>query len=342
MNIKELCFSLCEKTGTSGDEKDACYYAKELLSEYMETKIDVLGNVVGTMGEGNTHILLDAHIDQIGLVVRHIDDKGFLLIDKVGGPDLRVLTGAEVTVHGKKDIFGVISSVPPHLQKGDNKNESIDLKTMAVDIGYTKDKALEFVSVGDRVTLRAPQFELTGDKIVSTAFDDRCCIAVILRALELTKDKLHNLKVSAMFSVQEETGGSGARTGSFSLMPDIAVALDVGFGDDPYTDKSQTIALGKGPSIGISPTLDKEVTNELKSICVEKNIPYQHDVMGGRTGTNADSINNTGRGIKTALLSVPLRYMHTGCEVISVDDIENSAKLLAEYLVKKDGEYSAR
>ncbi len=341
MNIKELCFSLSEKIGTSGDETDACLYAKELLSEYMDTEIDVLGNVVGTMGEGNTHILLDAHIDQIGLVVRYIDDKGFLLIDKVGGPDLRVLTGAEVTVHGVSDIFGVISSVPPHLQKGDSKSEAVDLKTMAVDIGYPKEKAEKLVSVGDRVTLRVLQFELIGEKIVSSSFDDRCCIAVILRALELTKGRLNNLKVSALFSVQEETGGSGAKTGSFSLMPDMAIALDVGFGDDPYTDKSQTIALSKGPSIGISPTLDKGLTNELKSICVENSIPYQHDVMGGRTGTNADSINNTGHGIRTALLSVPLRYMHTGCEVISIDDIENTAKLLAEFLLKKDGECNA-
>lgn len=341
MNIKELCFSLSSKNGTSGDEADACRYAKDLLSEYMSAEIDRLGNVIGTMGDKGTHILLDAHIDQIGLVVRHIDEKGFLLVDKVGGPDLRVLTGAEVIVHGKEDLFGVISSVPPHLQKGDNKNEKIDLKTMAVDIGMSKKSAESLVSVGDRITLRNMQTELLGDKIVSPSLDDRCCVAVILRALEMTKGRLNNIKLSVLFSTQEETGGSGAKTGSFSLMPDYAIALDVGFGDDPYTDKAQTITLGKGPSIGISPTLDKEFTKELKEICIQKNIPYQHDVMGGRTGTNADSINNTGYGIKTALISVPLRYMHTGCEVISVDDIESSAKLLAEYLLKKESESNA-
>lgn len=338
MDIKELCFSLSEKNGTSGDEKEACEYAKKLLSEYMTVEIDVLGNVVGTFGGEGTHILLDAHIDRIGLVVRYIDDKGFLLVDKVGGPDLRVLTGAEVTVHGKEDLFGVISSVPPHLQKGDGKNESLDLKTMAVDIGMGKETAESLVSVGDRITLNNLQFELLGDKIVSPAFDDRCCIAVILRALELVKGKINNIKVSVLFSSQEETSGSGAKTGSFSLMPDYAVALDVGFGDDPYTDKAQTITLGKGPSIGISPTLDREFTKELKQLCNDKNIPFQHDVAGGRTGTNADSINNTGRGVRTALLSVPLRYMHTGCEVISLSDIENTAKLLAEYLLKKESE----
>lgn len=341
MNIKELCFSLSSKNGTSGDEADACRYAKDLLSEYMSAEIDRLGNVIGTMGDKGTHILLDAHIDQIGLVVRHIDEKGFLLVDKVGGPDLRVLTGAEVIVHGKEGSFGVISSVPPHLQKGDNKNEKIDLKTMSVDIGMSKKSAESLVSVGDRITLRNMQTELLGDKIVLPSLDDRCCVAVILRALEMTKGRLNNIKLSVLFSTQEETGGSGAKTGSFSLMPDYAIALDVGFGDDPYTDKAQTITLGKGPSIGISPTLDKEFTKELKDICIQKGIPYQHDVMGGRTGTNADSINNTGYGIKTALISVPLRYMHTGCEVISVDDIESSAKLLAEYLLKKESESNA-
>ena len=341
MNIKELCFSLSEKNGTSGDETAVSEYAKTLLSEYMTAEIDVLGNVVGTMGDKGTHILLDAHIDQIGLVVRHIDDKGFLLVDKVGGPDLRVLTGAEVIVHGKEELFGVISSVPPHLQKGDSKNESIDLKMMAVDIGMSKESAESLVSIGDRITLRNTQLELLGDKIVSASFDDRCCMAVILRALEFTKGKLNNIRVSVLFSAQEETTGSGAKTGTFFLMPDYAVALDVGFGDDPYTDKTQTIVLGKGPSIGISPTLDREFTKELKVLCKDKNIPFQHDVMSGRTGTDADSINNTGCGVKTALLSVPLRYMHTGCEVISLADIENTARLLAEYLLKKESECNA-
>lgn len=340
MNLKELCFSLAEKCGTSGDEREAAEYARELLSEYMPAHIDRLGSVLGTMGEGSVHILLDAHIDQIGMVVRAIDEKGFLLVDKVGGMDLRVLTGAEVIVHGKKELFGVISSVPPHLQKGDNK-ESLDIKTMSVDIGYDKETAQSLVEIGDRVTLRCIQHELIGDKISSVSFDDRCSVAVILRALELTKNKLNNIKLSVLFSAQEETNGSGAKVGSFCSMPDYAIAVDVGFGNDPYTDKTQTINLGDGPSVGISPTLDREFTNELIGVAKDNSIPYQHDVMGGRTGTNADSINTTGCGVKTALLSVPLRYMHTGNEIISLSDIENTAKLIASYLLKKEAESNA-
>lgn len=341
MNLKQLCFSLAEKNGSSGDEREVAEFARELLSEYMDAKIDRLGSVRGTMGDKGTHILLDAHIDQIGMVVRNIDEKGFLLIDKVGGTDLRVLTGAEVIVHGKEELFGIICSVPPHLQKGDSSKENLDIKTMAVDIGYDKAAAESLVEIGDRITIRSTQHELLGDKIASPAFDDRCCMAAIVRALEMTKGQLNNIRVSVLFSTQEETSGSGAKTGAFALMPDYAIAVDVGFGDDAYTDKTQTINLGGGASIGISPTLDRDLTHELVSICKEKDIPYQHDVMGGRTGTNADSINIAGCGVKTALLSVPLRYMHTGNEIISVSDVECTAKIIAEYLLKKEAECNA-
>ncbi len=341
MDLKRLCFDLAKKSGTSGDEKEAALFAKSELEKYMDAEIDILGNVKGTYGNGKSHILLDAHIDQIGLVVRGIDDKGFLLVDRVGGPDERILIGSEVTVHGKYELFGVICSTPPHLLTAEDKKAGVDIKKMAVDVGLSKEEAEKAVEVGDRITLRCCQNELLNGNITSGAFDDRCSVAVILRALEMVQGKIDNLTLTVLFSVQEETGGSGAKTGSFTAMPDYAIAVDVGFGDDPYTDKSVTISLGKGPSIGISPTLDRAFTDELKGICKDKNIPYQHDVMGGRTGTNADSINNTGKGVKTALISVPLRYMHTGIEVINLDDIENSAKLIAEYLLKKEAECGA-
>ena len=166
-------------------------------------------------------------------------------------------------------------------------------------------------------------------------------LTAILYALELVKDKLHNITLSVLFSSREETSGSGAKTGSFSLMPDYSVVVDVGFGDDAYTSASETIKLGKGPSIGIAPILDNEFTKELIEIAKEKGIPYQHDVMGRTTGTNADSITVAGAGVKTSLLSIPLRYMHTANEIISISDVEYTAKLIAEYLLKKEAEYNA-
>lgn len=341
MNLEKICFKLANATGTSGCESEAAKVAAELLSEYMPCQTDRLGNVCGTVDNGDVHILLDAHLDQIGLVVRGIDDKGFILIDKIGGIDLRVLTGAEVIVHGKEDLFGVICSVPPHLQNKDDGKDALDLKTMAVDVGFLKEKTESLVSIGDRITMRSFNHKLLNSNIASSAFDDRSSIAAILRALELTKNKLNNIKLTVLFSSQEETGGSGAKVGAFSAMPDYSIVVDVGFGDDPYTDKMQTISLGKGPSIGISPTLDRDLTLKLVEIAKNKSIPYQHDVMGGRTGTNADSINTTGCGVKTALLSIPLRYMHTANEIINLDDIEKTAELIAEFLLTKEAEANA-
>ena len=216
-----------------------------------------------------------------------------------------------------------------------------DIKEMAVDIGYSKNEAEALVRIGDRITLRNSQSELIGNNIVSGAFDDRSAIASILYALDLIKGKTDNLKISVMFSSQEETGGSGAKTGAFSLMPDYSLVVDVGFGDDPYTDKKDTINLSEGPSIGIAPILDSEMIWELVELAEKECIPYQHDVMGRTTGTNADSITVTGNGVRTALLSIPLRYMHTANEIINLSDIEYTGKLIAAYLLKKEAEANA-
>lgn len=338
MDLKKLCFELGAKAGVSGCEADAAAVAGSYLEKYMSVRTDSLGNVVGTTQKGKYRIMLDAHLDRIGLVVKGFDDNGFVLFDRVGGVDLRVLTGAEVILHGKSDVFGVICSVPPHLSK--NEEKKLDINSMAIDTGFCKDEICNIVSIGDRVTLKSGQYELLGDKISSGAFDDRCAIAAILYALELIDGKLNNIELSVIFSSREETGGSGAKTGAFSVMPDSSIVIDVGFGDDPYTSKTETIELGKGPSIGISPVLDAEFTNELISIAKKKNIPYQHDVMGRTTGTNADGITVTGAGVKTALLSIPLRYMHTANEVISISDVEATGRLIAEYLLEKEATFN--
>ncbi len=341
MNLKDLCFELSSAVGVSGCEHAAAQAACAYLKKYMNVKTDVLGNVIGTTKQGRFNVLLDAHLDQIGLVVRGFDEKGFVLFDKVGGADVRVLTGAEVILHGREDIFGVVCSVPPHLAKNDD-GKKLDVKQMAVDTGYSKDEITKILCVGDRITLRNFQYELLGDKISSGAFDDRCAVAAILYALELVEGKLDNVGLTVMFSSREETGGSGAKAGAFAnSLNDCSIVVDVGFGDDPYTSKEETIKLGGGPSIGIAPILDADFTKELVELAKEKKIPYQHDVMGRTTGTNADGITVTGIGIRTALLSIPLRYMHTANEIISVKDVEYTGKLIAEYLLKKEAQYNA-
>jgi len=340
MNLKELCFKLSAISATSGDEAVLSAELVGYLSKYMPVTIDKAGNVIGACGEGNFHILLDAHIDQIGLVVRAIDNKGFILVDKIGSADLRVLTGSEVIVHGKEKLFGVICSVPPHLQKGESSGE-LDLKAMAIDIGLCEEEARKVVSVGDRITMRCCQYELLNNCISSAALDNRAGVAAILGALDILNGNLKNVKLSVLFSVQEEVGCRGAACGAFSNIPDCAIVVDVGFGNDVYTDKSNTIELGKGPSVGISPVLDKKLSDEITSVAFLKSIPVQNDVMGRNTGTNADSLSVVGTGVKTALLSIPLRYMHTYNEVVNTEDIEYTSRLIAEFVLNKEAELNA-
>ncbi len=328
---------LCSVNGVSGAENEAAKVAAELLSEYMPVKIDTLGSVTGSMGDGETHILLDAHLDQIGLVVTAIDEDGFLKVTKCGGADIRVLAAAEVTVHGKEKLFGVITSTPPHLSKPEDSNKAKGFDDIAVDIGMSVKEAKELVSPGDRITFNGSFLRMLGSRISSPSIDDRAGVAAVLRCLELIKNKEINCKISVMFSVQEETGGSGAQTGAFAANADEAIAVDVSFASAPGVSSEKYAVLGGGTMIGYGPSLDYEMSRKLAGIAENKKIPNQPEVMGRKTGTNCDEIQVAGKGIKTALLSIPLRNMHTAVELCDLEDIENTAKLMAEYIIERSG-----
>lgn len=341
MDVKELCFSLSKADGTPGDEFEARRVAESCLSKYMTVKTDKIGSLVGTVGNGDFKILLDAHIDRIGLIVRGIDEKGFLSVSAAGGVDARVLVGAKVTVHGKKPLIGVICSTPPHLMTKEDKEKGVEIKNLAVDIGMSMEEAKKLVCVGDRITVESEQLPLLGNRIASPALDDRCGAAALILAVEAVHDKLKNCKIMLQLSSQEEVGGAGARTAAYTADSDVAIVVDVGFGLDPHCDKTEVNELSKGASIGISPTLDRDLMHELVKIANDNHIPYQHDVMSGRTGTNADVINISRGGVKTALLSIPERNMHTQVEVVDLADVENTAKLIIGYILKKEAELDA-
>ncbi len=334
--VFELLRELCAANGVSGAENEAAAVAEKLLSAYMPPERDTLGSVTGTMVDGDVHILLDAHLDQIGLIVTSIDETGFLKVTKCGGADIRVLAASEVTVHGKEKIFGIITSTPPHLS-GDDSGKAKGFDDISVDIGLTKEEAEKIVSPGDRITFNGKLSRLEGNRIVSPSVDDRAGVAAILRCLEILKNKNHGCKISVMFSVQEETGGSGAAAGSFAADADEAIAVDVSFASQPGVSAEKYAVLGGGAMIGYSPMLDYSMSKKLSEIAKNKNIAYQTEVMGGRTGTNCDQIQVSGSGVKTALISIPLRNMHTPVEVCDLEDIENTAKLMAEYIIERGG-----
>lgn len=340
MDIKKICEQLTEGAGVSG----ACHTlecAKELLAEYADVRTDALGSIIGTVGEGDTHIMLDAHLDRIGLIVTAIDESGFLRIDKCGGTDARVLAAAEVTVWGKEPVYGVITSTPPHLASADDDSKAPSFDNIFVDTGLSYDKLRKIVSVGDRITIDSPIRSLAGTKIAGAALDDRIGMAALLRVLDIIKDKKPAVKVSVLFSVQEETTEAGGTTGTFGISPDEAIAVDVSFGTAPGVSEQEAGKLGEGAMICISPSLSHQMSNELISLANEKGIKYQTEICPSRTGTNADVISVSKTGVKTGLVSIPLRNMHTQAEVADIDDIESVAQVIAAYIIKKGEENNA-
>ena len=332
--MKQLLQKLCSLPGVSGCEFSVADTVAEHLSHYGDVRRDALGSVIGEINNKGQapHILLDAHIDQIGLLVTDIDKTGFLRFTMCGKADLRVLSGAEVIVWGKKPLFGVISSTPPHIANPEKAGTAKTVSELGIDIGYCEKKAKELVSIGDTVTFNSGFFELCDMKVSAASLDNRAGAAVILKALELLKEKKHNARITALFSVLEETNKGGAAAASFGISPDEAVVFDVSFANYP---NSKLASLSSGPMIGIAPVLSREISKRLIKTALNHKIPYTLEVMGRLTSTNADTIAISGKGIKTGLISIPLRNMHSSVELLDINDLELSARLIVEYIIKR-------
>lgn len=332
MDIKSTLKTLTEQTGVSGDEFFAANLAAELLREYAENvTVDAFGNVTGFVKSSSRTaktLLLDAHIDEVGLIVTHIEENGFLSVGSCGSPDIRTYLAQSVTVHGKKRISGVVSTLPPHVSKD---NSAPEIGDIYVDIGMTREQASEFVSLGDRITVNSRFRELCGDVVSAPSIDDRSGVCAILAALEKLRSRKLAYNLAVCFSAQEETGERGAKQTAFRIQPDEALIVDVSFGRTPDSDPKETAPLESGVMIGFSAALDKEMSNALREIAAAKDIPFTCEIMPSSTGTNADAIGISGHGTRCCTLSFPIRYMHTPVECVNLNDIESTAKLICEY-----------
>ena len=341
MDIISCLERLCSASGAGGISQ-ACDVAGKMLDRYCEdVRLDALGNVIGVIKsgrEGAPVLMLEAHIDEIGLIVTNIDDDGFVYTAPCGGVDVRALPAAEVIVHGDRPYYGVFCSTPPHLadrdKEKDKKGELPKINDIGIDVGMDAKTARNCIKKGDRVSF-CPNFTLLNqNRISSKALDNRAGVAAILYCLDLLKkEKVEpNCDIAVVFAVQEELGCRGSAVSAYRVNPDYAVAVDVSFARTPDSEPAKCGELGKGAMIGWSPTLNEKMTRRLKIIAEKHQIPCQHEVMGGVTGTDAESISDARTGVRTALLSVPLRYMHTPCEVADKRDIESAARLLACFI----------
>ena len=333
MDMTQTLFKLSSAYGVSGEEDNAANTALDMLKAYTSDCFIKNGNVIGNFGErkeGVPHLLLDAHIDQVGLIVTGINDSGFLSISNVGGIDRRLLPAQRVKVHGRQVIDGVVCSIPPHLSKNEDKVGDID--EFFIDIGLDKAEGEKIVSPGDRISFATMPQKLLGTRVSGCAYDDRSGVAAILYALELLKNDAPGCSFTVLFSTQEELGERGACIGAFDIDPDIALAIDVSFGRVQGDKESESGELGKGPMIGISPSLSREVSSKLIELSEKEDIPWQPEVMSGLTSTNADRFSVNKKGCKACTVSIPLKYMHTPAEIIDIRDVEQTGRLIAQYV----------
>lgn len=332
----DLISKLSNAHGISGYEDHIKEIIREELEDYVEDiEVDNLGNIICTKNGTGPEVMLAAHMDEIGFMVKFIDDKGFIRFTPIGGWFDQLALGQRVILHGDKGkVYGVIGSKPPHLMKNEEKKKAVEIKDMFIDMGAaSKDEVKEMgVDVGTTITLDR-ELARSGKKITGKAFDDRAGIAGMIEAVKQTNSES---TIYAVGTVQEEVGLKGARTSAFSIEPDVAIAIDVCVatdfpgGDTAYMD----IKLGGGPAITVADAsgrgliASKKILQWLKTSAENNEIPHQMEVAEGGT-TDATAIHLTKAGIPTGVVSIPSRYIHSPVEVIDPQDVKNTSLLVA-------------
>lgn len=340
MNQIETLTQLCTLPGVTGFEQQAAAAVAELLRPLVnKVDIDPFGTVTGILVSpqpGAKTVLLDAHLDQIGFVITEVLDGGFLRFAPVGGVDPRMLLGCEVTILAAEPLFGVISCTPPHLMQAGEQDKAVPIHEMLIDTGF-EDARLR-IPVGTPVVFRQQPVQLSKGVFMSKCLDDRAGILAILQALCQLDRKQLAVNVAVLFSCQEEVTSLGALTGAFRIRPDYAIAVDVSHAKTPDAPAGETFEFGGGVMIGMGPNMNTSLTRALLRLARAEEIDHQIEVMEGNTGTNAWEMQIAACGTAQAILSIPLRYMHTPIEAVKLSDIDATADLIAAFLKNSDGE----
>jgi putative aminopeptidase FrvX len=343
MDLSALLKRLSEAHGISAYEAPVREIVREEFAQHShEVRVTKMGSVVGVRhGSGaapRRKVMLSAHMDEIGLMVTGVE-KGFLRIARVAGSDARVMLGQEVVVHGQRELPGVVGSRPPHVLSPDERDRVLPFDQLFVDVGLPETQVKRLVRVGDLISIRRAAFELKGGLFCGKALDDRASVAAVAVCLETLAASQHKWDVLGVASVQEETTFLGAATSAHGFQPDVAIAIDVTFGEQNGVSDTRTVGMGKGPAIGIGPNFHPELVKALVDTASKLEMPYQMDPTPGASGTDAWPIQVARDGIPTALLSIPLRYMHTPVETVSLKDVERTGKLMAAFIAHLDDEF---
>ncbi len=326
MDIKQLA-SLCEAFGVSGEESEI----RDLLQKKISADTvytDKAGNLIAVKKCDNPDaptVVLDAHMDSVGLCVKEIAERGFLRVASVGGMDAKILPNTLVEVGSQNKILGIMASKPPHLMDEKDRENAVPLEKLWVDTG---DNAAQ-IQVGDRIRY-APKFSEMLSAVSGTYLDNRLGCALILEVFSGLKDQKLPFTLQAVFSSGEESGLKGAKYSE--MKADMVIVLDVTFGKTPDETSDEALACGQGVAIGVGSDLHREISGALTECAKAQGISYQTEVLEGCSGTNAWAYQVLGLGIPCGLLSVPIRYMHTPVETVFKKDYDSTLSLLLAYL----------
>jgi len=348
-DILPLLRSLTSLPGLSGYEAPVA----ALIARHWKPLVDHidtsrLGSLHGyRTGRGQTPrplILLDAHMDAIGMMVARICD-GFICVAEVGSLDPRVLPGAAVIIHAsgsREALPGIVAMTPTPLLPDDASRDTLAIKYMLVDTGLPARAVLKRVRIGDLVTFDTGLVELAGETLSGPALDNRASVAALTLCLEELRSRPHLWDIWAVASVQEEVSMAGIQTSMFQLRPGLALILDTSYGRGPGTDGWNSFEIGQGPTLGVGPNSHPYLRRRLEAVAGRAGIPTTREPMPSDSLTNADAAQLSAAGIPTMVIGLPLRNMHTPVEVVSVKDIQWVGRLLAEFIASLEADFIER
>ena len=306
-----------------------------------ELRVSKIGSLHGLKkGQAESprkRVLISAHMDAIGMMVTEIKD-GLMHITEIGGLDHRILPGQLVMVHGRENLPGVIVQPPAHLLPRDLDDGPVDLKYLLVDVGLRPAEVAAKVRVGDTVSFAQPPLELTGEALAGHTLDNRVSLAATTLCLEMLQNRVHDWDVWAVASVQEEETLGGALTSPFEIRPDLAIIIDVCFAKGPGASDWQTLPFGEGVGLGYGPNIHPALYGAFEDKAKALEIPYHRDLTPRMSGTDAMAVQIVAEGIPCAIVEIPLRYMHTPVETVSLKDVRRAGRLMAEFIADLDAE----
>ncbi len=337
-DIKPFLDSLLSAPGLTGKEDPV----HDLIAQKWEPLVDELstsrlGSLHGlrkaAAKEKRPSVMIATHMDAIGLMVKNVEH-GLLKITQIGGVDLRTLPGQLVTVHGAKDISGLVQLIPDRLMHKPEKGKAPTFEHLFIDTGLSEKELNRLVKPGDFVSFAQPPLELAGGYVAGHSLDNRASVAALTVCLEEIKNYNLAWNVVAAATTQEEMTFAGSYTSAFELKPDLAIVVDVTFAKGPNTNDYRCFTLGGGPTLGTGPNNHPALLKHINSLAEDLDMPFSLEAMPRSSGTDGMAIQVTGHGIPLEVLGIPLRYMHTAVEMVGVNDIYRTGRLLARFITE--------